>query len=229
MHLVFNANFSGSSLNPSIWDTCYPWFPNQSAGCQNFANKEVEWYAPSQVQVSGGALNLVAQPVATAGFSAQGAPAEYGCRSGMVTTHPGFNFEYGYVQVVADIPNGAGLWPALWLAASNLKWPPEIDMLEHWGKPRSTSGMFFHPIGAKQALVHVPAADDVADGWHTFAVNWTPSSVTWYLDGNIMMTVMQNIPHQSMYFIANLAAWANEGPGSCTGALAIKSVKVWQP
>ena len=29
----------------------------------------------------------------------------------------------------------------MWLAASNLHWPPEIDLLEHWGAPTSKSGV----------------------------------------------------------------------------------------
>jgi hypothetical protein len=47
--------------------------------------------------------------------------------------YPSLRFEYGLVQVVAHIPHAPGLWPALWLAATNGKYPPEIDMLDSWG------------------------------------------------------------------------------------------------
>ena len=30
--LAFNSDFSGSSLDTSVWGTCYPWAPN---GCTN--------------------------------------------------------------------------------------------------------------------------------------------------------------------------------------------------
>jgi beta-glucanase (GH16 family) len=228
MHLVFDADFGGSTLNSAIWDTCYPW-ANQATGCTNFDNNEVEWYLPSQVSVSGGYLDLTARKAPTLGYTREGTQKEYYCRSGMVTTHPGFNFKYGYVQVVAHISNGSDLWPALWLAASNLKWPPEIDMLEHWGPPRNISAMFFHPVGGEQASNHFPPSVDVTSGFQTFAVDWTPTKVTWYLDGKVMLSVVQEIPHQKMYFIADLAAWNYHGHRSaCSGTLQIRSVKIWQ-
>ena len=109
---AFTADFSGSRLNTSVWATCYPWMDTPS-GCTNFGNTEYEWYLPGQDQVSGGVLHLVAQRTPTPGMTADGTPKAYSCRSGMVTTYPGFRFQYGYVQVVAQIPNGPGLWPAL--------------------------------------------------------------------------------------------------------------------
>jgi beta-glucanase (GH16 family) len=228
MHLVFNASFHGSKLNTSIWDTCYPY--DAQSGCNNFGNKEVEWYIPSQVRVSGGVLNLTAKRERTPGLTKAGGRHIYSCRSGMVTSSPGFNFKYGYIQVVAHITNGAGLWPALWLAASNFQWPPEIDMLEHWGPPRHGSAMFFHPSGAYQVAYAIPPSNDITSGWHTFAVDWTASQVAWYLDGKIMFRVVQNIPHQKMYFIANVAAFkGKKRTNPCTGTLKVRSVKVWQP
>src|ERR1700722_5312871 len=95
-----------------------------ATGCTNFGNAdEQEWYLPSQDQVSGGVLHLVAQPIPTRGTNSAGAAKTYECRSGMVTTMPGFSFEYGVVQVVAQIPSTAGLWPALWLLATDEVWP----------------------------------------------------------------------------------------------------------
>ena len=106
---------------------------NYGGGCRNWGNpEEAEWYLPSQVKVSGGDVRLYARRKPTAGTTSTGAPEEYGCRSGMITSYPGFKFEYGFVQVVANIPHGRGLWPALWLAAANGQFPPEIDMVESW-------------------------------------------------------------------------------------------------
>ena len=74
----------------------------------NFGNSthESEWYLPSQVKVENGTLNLVAKREPTAGTAANGNSRTYYCRSGMVTTYPGFRFRYGYLQIVARIPAG---------------------------------------------------------------------------------------------------------------------------
>ena len=229
----FSTVFTGSSLDTAVWDTCYPWL--QQSGCQNFGNsKEPEWYQPSQVQVSGGVLHLTAEPKVTQGTTSTGTPKVYHCRSGMVTSFPGFKFKYGYVQVVADIPAGNGLWPALWLASANFAVRPEIDILEAWGGPHFYASSYFHystPAGPKYSSgVIIPASS--ASGWHTFSLSWTKTQVTWMLDGRVIMTSTQHVPHQRMYFLADLADEIVSGRTSasaqCSGSLLIRSVKVWQ-
>src|SRR5262249_1844824 len=114
---VFSATFRGTHLNTKIWDTCYPKLKSYNGGGSNWGNpEEAEWYQPSQVKVSGGSVRLVAQRTRTVGTTSTGARKVYGCRSGMITSYPGFKFEYGFVQIVASIPHGRGLWPALWMA-----------------------------------------------------------------------------------------------------------------
>lgn len=225
MTLKFDATFAGSQLNTQVWGTCYPW---ATGGCTNFGNTsdpEQEWYQAPQDQVSGGVLHLVAQRVPTAGLDKQGAAKEYACRSGMVTTYPSLQFRYGYVQVTAQVPFGKGLWPALWLAAANQQWPPEIDMLEHWGsQPNGT--VYLHPLsGARQGgEISTP---NLASGWHTFGVAWSKTKLTWYYDGAQVLSTTVGVPQQDMYLIANLADDI-AGAGACSGSLLIKSVEVWQ-
>jgi beta-glucanase (GH16 family) len=229
MRLAFHATFSGSRLNTRIWSTCYPSPKGQD--CSNFSNKttESEWYQKSQVHVHGGTLHLVSKKTPTAGLDRYGDPKEYACRSGMVTSHPGFNFKYGYIQVSAQIPNNSGLWPALWLAASDLKWPPEIDLLEHWGPPKNTTGVFFHPVSGSRTVVRFSGAN-LFKGWHTFGVLWSATELSWYIDGKLVITVRQHIPHQKMYLVANVAHYLQKrgGSSSCTGTMLIRSVSVWQ-
>ena len=131
--LVFSSNFSGTQLDTSVWDTCYVRFV-AATGCTNFGNpQEEEWYLPSQVDVSGGVLHLIARETPTVGRNSSGAPKIYPYRSGMVTTYSSFRFTYGLVRVVARLPGGIGTWPALWLLPANGSWPPEIDIMENFG------------------------------------------------------------------------------------------------
>jgi beta-glucanase (GH16 family) len=224
--LTFSSTFDGSQLNSKVWTTCYPW---ATGGCTNFGNAsdpEQEWYQASQDQVSGGSLHLVAQREATQGLDKAGAAKTYACRSGMVTTYPSLNFKYGYVQITAQIPFGKGLWPAFWLAATNQQWPPEVDILEHWGS-QSASKVYLHPLtGARQGgTVSTPG---LSAGWHTFGLYWTKTSLAWYYDGTQVFATSTGVPQQKMYLIANLAV-DDASAGGCSGSLLIKSVKIWQP
>lgn len=231
----FNATFSGSRLDASVWSTCYPWA--DSTGCTNFGNvhTEDEWYLPTQAQVDGGLLHLVAQREPTVGKTSSGSLRNYACRSGMVTTYPSFQFEYGYIQIVARIPNGAGLWPALWLSAADRQWPPEMDIVEAWGGRGFYAASYFHfstPAGNQQIRGRI-SPPTLASGWHIFSLSWTKTQLTWLLDGKVILTTHQHIPHQKMYIIADLAEAISKNyptvePDECSGSLLIRSVQVWK-
>ena len=223
---AFNATFTGSKLNTKVWDTCYPTLANYNGGCTNWGNhEEAEWYQPSQVKVSGGQLHLIAQRKNTVGTTSTGARKVYGCRSGMITSYPGHKFLYGFVQVVANIPHANGLWPALWLSPTNGRDLPETDILESWGV-NGTTGSFYHPAtGSHSRATYSPK---LTLGWHTYSLSWTKSKLAFYLDRKLVLTVTKNVPHQSMYFIANLAEYLPANRGYCTGQLSIKSVKIWK-
>jgi beta-glucanase (GH16 family) len=230
----FSATFSGSQLDTSVWATCYP-NANPSTGCTNFGNTEYEWYMPSQDQLAGGNLQLVATRAPTAGTTKAGSYEQYNCRSGIVTSDPSFRFKFGYVQVVADVADTPGLWSGLWLAAANNQWPPEIDLVEAWGHEggpaNADGGVFFHPTPAGTRQVQSPLTASQVVGWHTYSLKWTRSSITWYIDGKMIMNVTDKtnqIPRQEMFFIADLAEYARPIGSRCDGSMLIRSVKVWK-
>jgi beta-glucanase (GH16 family) len=223
--LAFSTDFPGTALNTSTWDECYPWSP-VSWGCNNFGNaNEVEWFQTSQVHVGNGMLALTAKHTPTAGTDANGNPKEYACRSGMVTTYPSFSFTDGKVQVVAHLPFGTGLWPAIWLVPEDGTWPPEIDIIEHWGT-QSTARATLHTNSGTQirGTIPFPQADQ---GWHTYTLYWTSSRISVYFDNKLALNITKNIPTKAMYLLLDLADDSNAA-GSCTGTMLVKSVKIWQ-
>jgi beta-glucanase (GH16 family) len=224
--LTFDARFRGSHLDTATWSTCYPWLDVPS-GCRDFGNREQEWYLPTQVRVSGGVLRLVARHKRTEGRTAHGAPKLYYCRSGMVTSYPGLRFRYGYLQAVAKIPPGRGLWPALWLAAANLRWPPEVDMIEHWGRRSHDNGVFLHPLGGPRVAAW-PVISNLGVGWHTFGLLWKRDRMTWFIDGRTVLSVHSHVPRQRMYLVADLADFWLPPTGACSGEMLLKSVRLWQ-
>jgi beta-glucanase (GH16 family) len=158
----------------------------------------------------------------------------YPWTSGVVTTQDHVDFTYGYVQVVAQIPKGDGFWPALWLLPQNGEWPPEIDIMENFGNDTSNVYLTNHPVGAPQQELIVNTGTDLSTGYHTFAVDWEPGAITWYVDGQAKYTVTSGVPNMPMYFIANLAIDGTPGranPDASTpssASLDIKSVEIWQ-
>lgn len=230
---IFNASFASGPLDARTWATCFPWAPDPSSGCANYSDGEIGWYLPSEVDVHGGVLNLEAREEATAGRTESGAPETFSWRSGMVDTYRSEEFKYGYVQVVAKIPAGSGLWAALYLLPRSEKWPPEIDILETHGEVPSVAQLTLHSVGLPQDHVLYNTHEDLAARYHTYAVDWEPHAVTWYLDGKKVFQDTRGVPAQQMYFLAGmeidgLSGMAPNAGTPHTSDFRIKSVTIWQ-
>ena len=124
--LVFHSTFDGP-LDRDWWRSGLPWYPE--AGGIGADHSELQWYQPSQVRVRDGAVHLVAERAT----SVPGTNGGKSFVSGMLTTASRFEFRYGFVQFVARVPAGRGLWPALWLLPADQSHPPEIDVFEALG------------------------------------------------------------------------------------------------
>ncbi|MEW1909167.1 glycoside hydrolase family 16 protein [Kitasatospora sp. NPDC085895] len=233
---VFHDDFTGSRLNTADWATCYDW---NDHGCTNAGNHELQWYLPGQVSVADGDLTLTADRRTTKGTDGK----TYPWTSGMVSTGrdhwdgaPRHTFTYGWFAAALKVPAAAeGMFPAFWLIPADTRGtPPEIDIAEfintsarvdsnlHW---RAADGSDTH-IGNRYG----PA--DFAGGYHVFAVDWQPDSVTWYVDGvqRFQVTEPAAIPHVPMELVLNLAVGFQTAPppGTDSAALKVGWVAVWQ-
>ncbi|MER6078291.1 family 16 glycosylhydrolase [Streptomyces sp. NPDC001833] len=132
-------------------------------------------------------------------------PANYQCwygtcqyTSARMNTSGKFSAQYGHVEARMKIPRGQGMWPAFWMLGTDIGsvgWPNsgEIDVMENVGyEPSTVHGTIHGPgysgsngIGAAYSL---PNGQAFADGFHTFAVDWAPNSVTWSVDGTVYET-----------------------------------------
>lgn len=202
--LQFSDEFDGSSLDTTKWSTCYWWATD--GGCTNEGNKEPQWYQPDEVLLSGnGILRLRAQQRSV--VSSKG--KTYAYTSGMIASHDKFAFTYGYAEIRAKVPKGKAMWPAFWLLPARKDTPPEIDVLEILGERSSTVRMTLHYAndkGQDRTAGKKYSGPNFATDFHTFAIDWTPQRITWYVDGQEQYQVDHDIPHEPMYLIANLAA-----------------------
>jgi beta-glucanase (GH16 family) len=238
--LLFQDEFEGTAVDSSRWVKCY-WWDND--GCTIVTNDELEWYQPDDVLVEEGRLRLRAQErtVTTPDGDV------YNYTSGMVSTGRDvsdlsvpakFIFQYGYVEIQAKVPAGQGLWPAFWLLPADHISKPEIDVAEILGHKTDILHLNFHYLdeaGTQQNAKFDFEGPDLSAGWHTFAVDWRPDAIIWYLDGVEIWRYeeSQNIPTEPMYVILNLAVggdWPG-APDSTTVFPAyfdIEYIRVWQ-
>jgi hypothetical protein len=123
------------------------------------------------------------------------------CQCGAPKTYGAF---FVRSRLTGDGPNDVELlWPA------NNVWPPEIDFNET-GKASYTSATVHFPPGNQTD--HVELVIDTTQ-WHTWGVIWTPTSITYTVDGQLWATVTAptEIPHRAMTLDLDQQSWCSRG------------------
>jgi hypothetical protein len=219
-HLVLDSNFTGTRLPPD-WRT--DWFGKTAA----IAHTEIDCYSPNNVTFPGdGALNLLvtAQPSTCAGTVEPYTAAVISTNPDDGRSTPGFQYTYGVLEARIYVPGDNGKladWPAFW--ATGQSWPitGEDDVLEGLGG--SACWSFHNAQGLRNGCLRT-----LGPGWHTFASDWEPGSLTYYYDGIEVKKLTTGITSSPMYVILNNGVHSNLADVTEPDAMKVQYVRVWQ-
>jgi len=196
--LTFHDEFDGDSLDTNRWIDSYP------GGVRTHNNNEQEYYSPHGYAVSGGQLHLIGRNQPEGGMPYS---------SGMVTSWDHFAQTYGWFEIRCRVPAGKGMWPAFWLLPAHGGWPPEIDVLEILGHEPDKVYMTNHWFdNGHQSHGESWTGPDFSASFHTFAVDWEPGTIVWYVDGVERARSTAGVPSEPMFVLANLAV-GGDWPG----------------
>lgn len=188
--LVWSDDFNGadgSSPDSSKWVF--------DQGGNGWGNQELETYTnrTENAKILGG--NLVITAIKEAFTGSDGTARNY--TSARLKTKGKFSQQYGKFEARIKIPAGQGIWPAFWMLGDNIdttQWPAcgEIDIMENIGsEPSTVHGTLHMPqasganaLGSSYSLT----TGKVSDDFHVFTVEWEPSVVRFYVDGNLYST-----------------------------------------
>lgn len=218
----WSDEFEGSSLNGANWNVLNSNYDPVTNNC-NFGTGELEYPRASNVTVSGGKLIISAQR--TGDNPAASQCTGYGGRSfysGRIHTKGKVERRYGKLSASIKVPSGYGMWPAFWTLGANINsstnaWPKsgEIDILEWKSTEPSWMKSAVHWFNGGQADWGTGAnrGSSLADSFHVYEVEWTPSTIVFRLDGNIVAndTFYHNETElqQNHYVLLNLAMGGN--------------------
>lgn len=181
--LLWHDEFSGNELDTSIWN----YEPHEPG----WTNHELQEYTTSTDNVFLRDGNLVIKAIK----DDENYPTSY--TSGKVTTQNKQDFLYGKVVARAKVPEGKGLWPAIWMMPTDEsyygQWPKcgEVDIMEVLGSDVTTAYGTLHygePHSEQQGIVTLDSGS-FADSFHDYSVEWEPGEMRWYIDDNLYLTV----------------------------------------
>lgn len=186
-------------------------------------NNELQYYTDrlENAECSNGTLKITAKKESYQGKS---------YTSARIITYGKKSFKYGKIEARIKMPYGKGIWPAFWMLGNSIfsgtNWPNcgEIDIVEmvggtvedkvvvgtpHWGDANGNHAQYG---GSK---TH---SEKLANDFHLYSIEWTPSSIKWFFDG-VQYHVMSITPsdlsefHKDFFILLNLAVGGN-WPGS---------------
>jgi beta-glucanase (GH16 family) len=184
--LVWSDEFEGETLDSSKWEA--------QVQADNW-NNELQYYTDrgENVSVEDGLLFLRAREEE---YTGNQGTREY--TSAQIRTKYLCDWTYGQFEIKAKLPNGAGLWPAIWMLPSQEEygsWPSsgEIDIMENLGDISKTVYGTLHyaddaanavQIGAEYTLLEGKFSDE----FHIFRLDWDPDEIRWYVDNQLYFT-----------------------------------------
>ena len=261
-HDEFNSTTAGSPTDPTVWipQTTYDSIYTDPKGVgtlmpnPNFNphGHQPAYYIPSAVTEDGnGNLALTDSYVSTPYTAPYGnyGPVNY---AGAWLTSGHFEQTYGYFEARMKPDGTTGTDPGFWMLHKGI-WPPEFDVAEvPCGSRISIYGTSsighgyavnqgFHGSGDGGGVLNVatPPAAPFSAAFHTYAIDWEPTFVTFYLDGKATKTLtdhdLKDIPHVPMYLILSNEMevddgswWGDPAQGKYPATTLVDWVRAWQ-
>lgn len=208
--LILNENFEGDSLDKSVWNVV------TGDGCPDlcgWGNNERQVYSKDHVDIKDNQLIITADLQDSTYYS------------GRINTKSKFSFKYGSLEVKAKLPEGQGLWPAIWMLGNNIDevgWPAsgEIDVMEYVGKNPGEIHTSLHTPDSYGNTVNtkITSKENIEDDFHIYKAEWNKDSIQFYIDGEKVYTFAPENKtdevwpfDQKFYLLLNMAIGGNFG------------------
>ncbi len=196
--LVWSDEFNKSEIDQTKWNfDTGNWLVDKDGNpvAPGWGNNEKQFYTDKNENafVKGGKLVIRALKEQTTDEL-----GTYDYTSAKLTTKGKFNQTYGRYEMRAKLPIGKGLWPAFWMLPEDDRYggwaaSGEIDIMESWGsQPDKVAGTIHYgetwPNNKYTGKDYHFEEGNGIDKWHTYAVEWEPGELRWYVDGKLYQT-----------------------------------------
>ena len=238
--LVWNDEFDGASIDESNW--------TYDIGGWGWGNGEAQYYTerPENARVENGLLVITLR---------QEKFEDSYYTSARMKTQALQEFRYGKIEARMKVPLGSGTWPAFWMLGAKFDkdsddperaWPQagEIDVMEYVGrKPQVTYGTIHGPgyAGAGSLGGWNTQDFDIADEFHTYAIEWDEDGIEWFFDSESFYDIgpgdignREWVYDQPFFLIVNLALGGTFGGNIALDLeyplyLYVDHIRVYQP
>lgn len=188
--LVWHDEFDRATIDPQKWEF--------EVNAWGGGNNELQYYTDrsENARIEDGRLVIEARREA---FTGPEGTRQY--TSARLRSMNRGDWKYGRIEVRAKLPQGQGIWPAIWMLPTDWTyggWPRsgEIDLMELLGhEPNKVHGTLHYTNGQGQhrytGTDYTLPSGTFASGFHVFALEWEANAFRWYVDGHLYQTQTQ--------------------------------------
>jgi len=208
---------AGAPADPTVWVAQNG--DGVAFGNRGWGNNERQWYDDKISSTDGSGSYVIKATTTNAGINNCYYKGACEWASTKLVTKDKVGFKYGRIEARIKGPVGKGTWGAFWMLGADIDergWPGcgEIDVTELLGSLPSTNLGYIHgPSGSRGERVEMKTPH--ASEYHTYAVDWLPDQIRYYLDGVPFLTLDKRDPgwvyDHEFYIIINLAMGGNLG------------------
>lgn len=186
--MVWSDEFNGTSIDQNKWS----FEVNGDGG----GNNELQYYTarPENARLENGRLIIEARKEAYSG-------KQY--TSARLRTKGKGDWLYGRFEARIKLPRGQGIWPAFWMLPTDNKYGTwaasgEIDIMEAVNTGAAGGNAIYGSIhfgntwpNNQYTTVAYTPSTSIADNYQTYAVEWEPRQIRWYVNNVLYSTQTQ--------------------------------------
>lgn len=224
--------FEDASIDENKWNRLYP----------DWDGRFPSWYVEDNTSVADGKLHITMKKEH---LPEMGAGYEYS--TGILRSKK--TFLYGYAEVKAKCMNSHGS-SAFWLNNAQSDWWTEIDVFEISGNHPDYETTIFtnvHEFYNPDNVIEPFVDDDrthfdkpqvkvmswrPADDYHIYGVEWSSSTIKWYVDGVLIRELENTNWSQEFYVIVDSEVmqewWGLPADEDLPSTYTVEYIRVWQ-
>ena len=190
--LVWKDEFNGEKVNEDNWT--YEVGNGHKQGIPGWGNAELQYYTDGEnAKIEDGKLVITAREE-----QKSDSYGNYDYTSTRMITKNKFSQAYGKFEIRAKMPEGQGIWPAIWILGADIAevgWPTcgEIDIMEYLGdQPSKVHGTVHGPVSGGAGIgstYQLPDGQKFSEEFHTFKMEWDEDEVEFYVDDTLFHVV----------------------------------------
>ena len=215
---------AGTAPDPTKWG--YELGDGTVNGIPGWGNDELQYYTDStdNAATDGSGNMVITARAADGSLQCYYGPCLY--TSARLLSANKAEFAYGRIESRIQVPPGEdGLWPAFWSLGTDINqvgWPQtgEIDIMEYVSRvPDEVFGTIHGPgYAGGESYGNILNIPNVAAEYHTYAIEWEPDLINWYVDGILYHTATpadvapdQWVFNDPIFLLLNMAIGGNFG------------------